>query len=478
MSEHDYFAHPTAVVEDGARSAAGTKIWHHGHIRTGARIGANCVFGKNVSSMTARIGDRCKIQNNVSVYHGVIDRRRRVRRAVGNVHQRPGPTGVQHRLDDHAETTVERARRSAPTPRSCAEQRSAEFSMVAAGATVTRSVQPHQLVAGTPARHLGWVCDAAGSSPREVGPPADTRMRRLRREVIVIPITAGRKSEPEEEALVLEVLRSGQLAQGAYRRAIRGGVRRQSRRSLTHRSQQRHDSARRGDAGLDLRPGDEVITSPFTFVATLNAILEAGATARFVGHRRRFQHTPRQDRRTVKRPHEGDHAGPPLRLDGRHGSDHGAAAQHGPAPSSRMRPRRSGPAITATVPEVSGIGCFSLYATKNLNTGEGGVVTTNDDAIADRLRLLRNQGMRQRYQYEMAGHNYRLTNLAAAVGIPQIDRIAEINERRAANAKVLPRGLARHRWPQASCCTRGRPVTCLPPVHGSSSMPNRRVSTG
>src|SRR4029453_2325723 len=67
-----------------------------------------------------------------------------------------------------------------------------------------------------------------------------------------------------------------------------------------------------------------------------------------------------------------------------------------------------------------GLGCFSFYGTKNLTTGEGGMITTDDDALADRLRVLRNQGMRARYQYEMAGHNYRLTDLQAAIGLPQL----------------------------------------------------------
>ena len=70
-----------------------------------------------------------------------------------------------------------------------------------------------------------------------------------------------------------------------------------------------------------------------------------------------------------------------------------------------------------------GVGCFSLYATKNVTTGEGGIITTNDEALADRLRILRNQGMRARYQYEMAGHNYRMTDLQAAIGIPQMQRL-------------------------------------------------------
>ena len=69
------------------------------------------------------------------------------------------------------------------------------------------------------------------------------------------------------------------------------------------------------------------------------------------------------------------------------------------------------------VGSVGDLAVFSFYATKNLNAGEGGVVTTDDDKLADRLRLLRNHGMRARYQYELAGHNYRLTDLAAAVAI-------------------------------------------------------------
>ena len=111
-------------------------------------------------------------------------------------------------------------------------------------------------------------------------------------------------------------------------------------------------------------------------------------------------------------------------------------------PSSRTRRRPSAPDYHGRPAGSFGVGCFSLYATKNLNTGEGGVVTTNDDAIADRLRLLRNQGMRQRYQYEVAGHNYRLTNLAAAVGLPQLARLERDHARRQANAVALRAGLA------------------------------------
>jgi len=89
-----------------------------------------------------------------------------------------------------------------------------------------------------------------------------------------------------------------------------------------------------------------------------------------------------------------------------------------------------------------GLGCFSLYATKNVTTAEGGVITTDDDVLADRLRVLRNQGMRQRYVYEVAGHNYRMTDLHAAVGIPQLEKLDTLNSARARNAAALNAGLA------------------------------------
>src|SRR3989440_12802977 len=89
-----------------------------------------------------------------------------------------------------------------------------------------------------------------------------------------------------------------------------------------------------------------------------------------------------------------------------------------------------------------GLGCFSLYATKNLPTGEGGLVTTDDDAVADRLRLLRNHGMRDRYEYEVLGYNYRLTDLQAAIALPQLDRFDDMVRARRRNAAVLSEGLS------------------------------------
>lgn len=256
----------------------------------------------------------------------------------------------------------------------------------------------------------------------------------------MIPITTVRTG-PEEEALVLEVLRSGQLAQGRYVERFEQEF--AKIHGVAHAIAVNNGTTALVAAlqALGVQPGDEVVTTPFTFIATLNAILEAGATARFADVAEDYNIDPASMR---------DFVGPrtkvllPVHLYGymadmapietlaaEHGIDIVEDAAQAVGATYFGRPAGS-----------IGVGCFSLYATKNITTGEGGVVTTSDDAVADRLRLLRNQGMRERYQYEVAGHNYRMTNLAAAVGIPQLARLSEIEAARVRNAQALRENLA------------------------------------
>ncbi|MCO5313854.1 MAG: DegT/DnrJ/EryC1/StrS family aminotransferase [Microthrixaceae bacterium] len=256
----------------------------------------------------------------------------------------------------------------------------------------------------------------------------------------MIPISSVDVPE-EAETLVLEVLRSGMLASGPKVAELE--------RLAAQMAGTKHALAVNNGTtalvvaleSLQLQPGDEVITTPFTFVATLNAILEAGATARFADIGDDYLIDPASieslinDRTRVVMP---VHLyGQPADMDaissvaGRHGLHivEDSAQSHGAA----LGTRRVGS---------FGLGCFSLYGTKNVTTGEGGLVTTNDDALADRIAVLRNQGMRARYQYEVPGHNYRLTDLQAAVGIPQLERLDTINDRRNRNAAVLTEGLS------------------------------------
>ena len=256
----------------------------------------------------------------------------------------------------------------------------------------------------------------------------------------MIPISAVVLDE-DVERLVLEVLRSGQLAQGPM-------VARLEREFAAYCGTRHAVAVANGTLALvaalralGIGPGDEVVTSAFTFVATLNAILECGARARFADVDLGTFNVDAgslagvcTDRTRVVMPvhlygQPADMAAVRSIAD-RHGAAivEDAAQAHGAAIDGR---RVGG----------SGVATFSLYATKNLTTGEGGIVTTDDDGVADRLRLLRNHGMRARYEYETVGTNYRLTDVQAAIAIPQLERLDATIERRQRNAARLTEGL-------------------------------------
>lgn len=256
----------------------------------------------------------------------------------------------------------------------------------------------------------------------------------------MIPISTVRFGE-DEENLVLQVLRSGAIAQGPMVGRFESEF--ASRFGVKHAVAVNNGTTALVAAleVLDLEPGDEVITTPYTFVATLNAILESGATAVFADVREEdFNIDPEavaekiSDRTRVLMPVHlyGQMADmdPLAELSESNGLRviEDAAQSHG----AEYHGRPVGSLDIAT---------YSFYATKNITTGEGGMITTNDDATADRLRILRNQGMRERYVYEVAGHNYRLTDLQAAVAIPQLARYDSTLLARRKNADMLIDGL-------------------------------------
>lgn len=152
----DYRVHPTAIVEEGATIGDGASVWHHAHVRSGAVIGAGTVVGKNVYvDSGAVVGARCKIQNNVSVYSGVV--------LGDDVFVGPSAVFTNDRFPrafgawEEVRTVVRRgASIGANATLRCGIELG-ELCTVAAGAMVTRDVRPNELVAGNPARTLGWV---------------------------------------------------------------------------------------------------------------------------------------------------------------------------------------------------------------------------------------------------------------------------------------------------------------------------------
>ena len=173
MSHRGIRVHPTAIVEAGADLGSGTTVWHHAHVRNGARVGNDCVLGKNVYVDTkADIGDRCKVQNNVSIYRGVH---------IGNdVFVGPSATFTNDLVPrafnptwQLVETHVRDGASIGANATVVCGVTVGEYAMVAAGATVTHDVAAHELVAGTPARHLGWVCRCGTVISRDAVAPEE-----------------------------------------------------------------------------------------------------------------------------------------------------------------------------------------------------------------------------------------------------------------------------------------------------------------
>jgi UDP-2-acetamido-3-amino-2,3-dideoxy-glucuronate N-acetyltransferase len=172
-----WYAHPTAVIDPGARIGAGTRIWHFTHVSASARVGARCVIGQNcyIDRETA-IGAGCKLQNNVSIYKGVtLDR---------DVFCGPScvftnvvnPRAHVERKDEFRPTRVGRGATIGANATILCGVTIGPYAFVAAGAVVTCDVPPHALVVGAPARLRGWAC-ACGETWRTGAPLACPRCR-------------------------------------------------------------------------------------------------------------------------------------------------------------------------------------------------------------------------------------------------------------------------------------------------------------
>jgi UDP-2-acetamido-3-amino-2,3-dideoxy-glucuronate N-acetyltransferase len=162
-----HWAHPTAVVDRGAKIGAGTKVWHFTHVMAGAQVGSRCVLGQNVFvAAGAVVGDGCKLQNNVSIYDGVV--------LADEVFVGPSavftnvrtPRAAIDRRSAFERTTIGRGATIGANATVICGVTIGDYAFVAAGAVVSRDVAPHALVAGVPARRVGWACACGLSTKR------------------------------------------------------------------------------------------------------------------------------------------------------------------------------------------------------------------------------------------------------------------------------------------------------------------------
>ena len=155
----DVFVHESAYVDAGAVLGKGTKVWHFCHVMPGAVIGERCSLGQNVVVMNGtRIGANCKIQNNVSIYEGV--------ELEDDVFCGPSmvftnvvnPRSHVSRKNEYQRTLVRRGASIGANATIVCGVTLGEYAFIGAGAVVTKDVQPYALMAGVPARRIGWMC--------------------------------------------------------------------------------------------------------------------------------------------------------------------------------------------------------------------------------------------------------------------------------------------------------------------------------
>lgn len=156
----NFFAHETAVIDEGVTIGDGTKIWHFSHIMPNAKIGEGCNLGQNVVvSPDVVLGKNVKVQNNVSIYTGVI--------CEDDVFLGPSmvftnisnPRSAIIRRDQYEKTTVKKGASIGANATVICGNDIGEYALIGAGAVITKDVPPYALVVGNPAKQIGWVSE-------------------------------------------------------------------------------------------------------------------------------------------------------------------------------------------------------------------------------------------------------------------------------------------------------------------------------
>ena len=465
----DVFVHESAFVDQPCEIGSGTKIWHFSHVLAGSRIGRNCALGQNVMvGPDVTIGDGCRLQNNVSVFKGVT--------LEDGVFCGPSatftnvltPRAEVDRRDEFLATLVERGVSIGANATIVCGTTIGAYSMIGAGAVVTRDVLPHSLMAGVPARRIGWVSHAGERLGDDLVCTRSGRRYRETPEGRLEELAGIEAATPQERVVFVDL--------EAQRERLGGGIERAMRRVVDHQQfilgpevgelEQRladycgaaHavSCASGTDALLlpllawELGPGQAVFMPGFTFPATPEVVALTGATPFFVDvDEERGNLDPSSLERAVAaaesqglRPvgvipvdlygHPADYAAVQQVAD-RHGlwvmAD---AAQSFGASLDGVPVGRFGRATAVSFFPSKPLGCY----------GDGGAVLTDDAELAGVLRSLRAHGKGEhKYDTVRVGLNSRLDTIQAAVLLQKLDVLAEEIEARQRAAECYAKGL-------------------------------------
>jgi perosamine synthetase len=257
---------------------------------------------------------------------------------------------------------------------------------------------------------------------------------------MVIPISRPVIGEEEIRA-VTEVLKSGNLAQGRKVEQFEAGFSKFIGARFAAAVSSGTAALQIGLQAIGIKKGDEVITTPFTFAATANAIIHCGATPVFADiDSRTFNMDPGKVKASGKaKALVCVHLyGQPCEM----GSLKRACSESGLKLVEDAAQAAGAEYGGKKVGTFGTLSAFSFYATKNITTGEGGMIVSSDRGIVERAKVLRNQGQSRQYMHDIVSYNFRMTDMQAAIGIEQLKRIESLNGKRIENARVLTDSLS------------------------------------
>jgi len=466
------FVHESAYVDQPSEIGSRTKIWHFSHLLAGTRIGRDCVVGQNVMiGPDVTVGDGCKIQNNVSIFKGVT--------LEDSVFCGPSavftnvltPRAGVERKDEFRPTVVQRGASIGANATIVCGHTIGAYSLIAAGAVVTRDVAPHSLMAGVPARRIGWVshdaerlgddltCPRSGrryeQSPdgglREISSAGQATTPAVADAVSLIDLKAQRhRLDGRIERAMTEVVEHQQFIMGPEVREL------EARLAAFCGAPHAISCASGTDALLlpllawGLRPGQAVLVPSFTFAATAEVVALTGATPVFVDVE---EESANLDPTNLEAALEAaaksgltavgviavDLFGQPAdypdieRLAAQHGLWVMADAAQSFGASLDGRPVGTFGWATAT----------SFFPSKPLGCyGDGGAVVTADEGLAEEIRSLRLHGRgAHKYEAVRVGINSRLDTIQAAVLLQKLDLLADEIDERQRVAECYAKGL-------------------------------------
>lgn len=457
MSDKKYFVHESSYVDTPCEIGEGTKIWHFSHVMKNAKTGKNCNIGQNVViSPDVVLGQNVKIQNNVSVYTGVI--------CEDDVFLGPSmvftnvvnPRSHVIRRDQYQQTLVKKGASIGANAVIICGNDIGRFSFIGAGAVITKDVPDYALVVGNPGKIIGWMCycgirlDFQDSSDtkctacgKEYTMINDKQItEKTDKQVSSVPLLDLKAQyatiRQQIEPVLKDVVESQYFILGPKVKELEGKIAAYSQCSHAIGVSSGTDALLIALMAIDLKPGDEVITTPFSFFATAGVIARLNAKPVFVDIQEdTYNLDPSKIEAAIS---DKTKAIIPVHLFGQMAemdpimeiaNKHklfvieDAAQAIG---SEDEKGRRAG--------SIGHMGCFSFFPSKNLGGfGDAGMVVTNDEGLANKLIKLRVHGSEPKYFHQIVGGNFRIDALQAAILSIKLDYLDQWTESRQKNAR-------------------------------------------